>query len=1160
MADPHYHAEVARLLARASSSPRSMPEREEDAIALAAVLLEWANSIETADERNQQDKLAGMMADPKGKAFTTSMTDQCFRSSNSVRVADQLVFLIKKFGIPKFLSCPQRIALWLFRCFGKLAPGWLIPIVRKILRQETRRVILPGEPDALIEHMQRRRAEGVRINLNHLGEAVFGDAEARHRLQTYLEDLNKPEVEYISVKISTIFSQINLLSADDTVSRLSERLRRLYRAARDSVFMRADDTQSAKFVNLDMEEYGDLRLTTALFCRVLDEEEFKDLSAGIVLQAYVPDSYLLQKEITEWALKRQENGGAPIKIRLVKGANLAMEQVAGALHGWPQAPYTDKTDVDANFKRMVLYGMQNAKAVHLGIGSHNLFDIAFALLLKAENGLQNEITFEMLEGMADHLRRVVQEVSGNMLLYCPAAKESEFQNAIAYLIRRLDENTAPSNFLRHAFGLVPNSKEWNQQVALFREGCQKIESVSQDPRRSQNRQLPSQAPEIDAPFQNEPDTDWSQPSNRQWIENIIREWSQKPKIETPQSSVQDIDAVLNAAQNASWPQLSHQERNKILANVAQILRQRRADLMGVMMFYASKTAAEADIEIQEAIDFIEYYRREVEKLFDLEDVTWRPKGIVVVASPWNFPCSIPIGGIVAALTAGNTVLFKPAPEAVEVGYVVAKAFWEAGVPQDALHFIACNDEPEGSFLIRDSRVATVILTGATVTAKHLLRLRPGLDLLAETGGKNAIIVTSMADRDLAIKDIVQSAFGHAGQKCSACSLLICEAEVYDNRAFRRQLSDAVSSLITGQSWDLRTRISPLIRPASGALLKGLTHLEPGEQWLLCPQQDPNDPELWSPGIKLGVKPGSFTHQTELFGPVLGVMRASNLDDAIAIANATRYGLTSGLQSLDEREQHRWIEHIQAGNLYINRGITGAVVRRQPFGGFKESSFGPGNKAGGPNYLVNLMVATQNGLPKKFASVTEPVLDFSLWVESRLSLEQLEVWKASLGNYCYYWQSVFAKAVDVSRVLGQDNLFIYRHINTVMRVEATDAPIDVWRVCAAALICGSHLELSGTTETLETVCGYPGLLAVVENQEAFVRRVSGHPETRVRLLHQPSDYLNTTLARYGVEPVFAPVLANGRLELLHYLREISLSIDYHRYGNLGEREGDLTCNN
>jgi len=306
----------------------SVEERQKEAVSLAALMLEEAQRIQTSAEKKQQEQLAGMMRDPVGKVFTTAITDQCFRSHDTSRVANQLVYVINKYGVPAYLPLDRRIALEAFRKFGQFFSFVSVPLTVQMIRNETSTVILPGEEKQLVKHMAKRRAEGVRVNLNHLGEAILGEEEACTRLKIYLDDLAKPEVEYISVKISTIYSQINLLAWDETLKALAERLRELYRAAAKNLYVRPDGKKVQKFVNLDMEEYRDLHITEALFRKVLDEPEFQHHAAGIVLQSYLPDSYRFQKELTEWAMKRVIKGGAPIKIRIVKGANLAMEEAA----------------------------------------------------------------------------------------------------------------------------------------------------------------------------------------------------------------------------------------------------------------------------------------------------------------------------------------------------------------------------------------------------------------------------------------------------------------------------------------------------------------------------------------------------------------------------------------------------------------------------------------------------------------------------------------------------------------------------------------------------------------------------------------------------------------------------------------------------------------
>ncbi len=1193
MANSKFLTDAQHYLEEAKNRSFSEEERSQNAIKLAGCMLCEAKRIQTAKERSLQGQLARMMHDPVGKSFTTSMTDQCFRSSYSPRIADQLTYLIKKFGVPHFLSPIKKMGLVIFKWLGKPFAFISVPLVRMMLRGETSTVILPGEPSKMSSHMKKRRAEGVRINLNHLGEAILGEEESLHRLSIYLNDLANPEIEYISIKISTIYSQINLLGKEMTLGILSDRLKQLYRAAKTHKYTKKNGEQVSKFVNLDMEEYRDLNLTVELFRLVLDDPEFHDCSAGIVLQSYIPDSFNIQKELTAWAMARVAKGGAPIKIRIVKGANLAMEQVEASMRGWEQAPYAIKSDVDANFKRMLLYGCQpqHAQAVNLGIASHNLFDVAYTLLLRAEKKLEKFVCFEMLEGMADHIRRTVQQLSGDMLLYCPTATQEEFQNAVAYLVRRLDENTAPENFLRHAFDMVPGSKDWQSQAALFSKACSNINDVSDSPRRKQNRLLPPKK-ETNASFKNEADTDWTLPANLQWAENIIINEKSHTYPETiplvlgscvisdttqygtgedpsypgkklykyalagePELEIAMQTALIGFKQ---WSEIPLRSRLSLFDEAAHLMRFHRGDLIGAMIADTGKTIPEGDVEVSEAIDFIDYYKHNIQEWIDTKGIECKPKGVVLVAPPWNFPCSIPTGGIMAALAAGNAVIFKPAPESILVGWRLVNILWQAGISKEALQFFCCPDEPIGNKLIQDNRINAVILTGATSTAKHLRKLRPALHLLAETGGKNALIVTRMADRDLAVKDLVQSAFGHAGQKCSACSLAIVEKEVYDDPQFRKQLRDAAASLMVGSPWDPSSKVNPLVRVPNADLLRALTQLDKGEEWLLKPQPHPTNPNLWSPGIKLGVKIGSFTQRTELFGPVLGIMCAKDLEEAISMANATSYGLTAGIHTLDEREQNIWISKIIAGNCYINRGITGAVVLRQPFGGCKESCMGGGAKAGGPNYLLQLMDVKDTGLPNEREPLSDHVDSFHrLVVQQDWTEADLERWTVSLGNYAFYYKHYFSKRHDPSMVLGQHNFLYYvPQFPQVIRIQDHDSPIDALRAIAAALTCSAPFEISISKKKRSIIPNgswneqEQKINIIEENDEELIKRLHSESIKYMRFLSPPSASVEQALADVSCHTNRAPVQSNGRLELLNNLREVSLSIDYHRYGYLG----------
>jgi RHH-type transcriptional regulator, proline utilization regulon repressor / proline dehydrogenase / delta 1-pyrroline-5-carboxylate dehydrogenase len=1167
-------------------------------IALAARLLRTARQEQTAAEQEQAARLARMLADPAGKELTIALVDQAFRSHRPDRIADQFGHLLHVYGTPHYMEWWERVALVLGSAMSHYLPNLVVPPVIARLRQETRAVILPGEEGDLRRYLQQRRQDGMRLNLNQLGEAILGEGEAQRRMQAYLDLLARDDVEYISVKVSSVFSQLNLVAFDATKEHVKERLRILYRQAMAHHYAHPDGRVTPKFVNLDMEAYTDLHLTVAAFTEVLDEPEFLTLSAGIVLQAYLPDACTIQQELTTWAMARCARGGVPIKIRIVKGANLAMEQVEAALHGWPQAPYTTKLETDANFKRLVAYGSQSAhaRAVRLGVASHNLFDVAYGLLLRHQHGVEDAVECEMLEGMANHQARAVQHEAGGLLLYAPVVKTEDFHSAIAYLVRRLDENTAPENFLHDLFSMEPDSDAWHRQRDRFLAACQRQHKVPARPRRTQDRRIEQPVAHHRQSFDNEPDTDWSLAANQAWIKAVTERWREmSPEpiplqiggecVHSPQhaegldpsrphqvayryalADTAHVEQALAAALEAqqAWGACAIGVRQAVLLEVAAELARRRGDLIGSMLLDSAKTVAEADPEVSEAIDFARYYAHAFDLDEEVADCAMVPLGVVVVTPPWNFPLSIPLGGVLAALMVGNAVILKPAPEAVLVGWQIAQALWAAGVPPAVLQFLPCPDNAVGQALITDPRTAAVILTGSIETARLFQDWRPDLRLFAETSGKNALIVTAMADRDQAIKDLVRSAFSHNGQKCSAASLGILEAEVYDDPTFRRQLQDAAASLAVGPAWDLSNVITPLTQPPNPKLLRALTCLEPGETWLLKPQPMPLVPEetldpethrLWSPGIKLGVQPGSFFHTNECFGPVLGLMRAEDIEEAVALANAVPFGLTGGIHTLDDREIARWKDQIQVGNAYVNRSITGAVVRRQPFGGWKASNVGPGAKAGGPNYVRQLGTWRQVDLPTQQADPAPgvaAVLERCQHLSGDGHIQAL--WQASARSYAWAWQTHYSQEHDPSQILGELNRFRYRPVRGILvRVEAGTALMSLVQVVLAALTCEAPLtvSLSHDGDDCDWMADLSTVQVMVEDETSLIARLS-EPDVvydRLRALGPLSTTLRRALNTAGISVVDVPVLANGRLELRYYLREQALSQTVHRYGNV-----------
>jgi len=1189
-----------------------------ESIRLATKWQNRANELQTPQEKARHNKLAGLFTNPRDKVILTALIDQCFRSADSRRVADQIHFLLTTFGIPTFFSPVEKSLLFFFIHAGRFIPWITVPWIIKKMRRDSGHLIIPGEGQALETFLQKRKDQGLKTNINHIGEEVLGEEDAASRLKMYLNDIKNPAVEHISIKISTIFSQIQPLAFDQTVNILAERLATLYRAAAAAEFVRPDGARVQKFVHLDMEAYRDLAITAITFMQTLDRVEFKNFSAGMALQAYLPDSYHILQKITGWARQRINNGGSPVKIRIVKGANMEMELIESALFDWPLAPFDSKIETDANWKRMVGFGMQpeNIKAVRLGIASHNLFDIAYAYLLARQNKVTDYFTFEMIEGMANHVRRTIQETGQEIVVYAPVAAEKQFIHAIAYLIRRLDENTGPKNFLQHLNRLQTNKRSWQFLTHHFKSSIKQKRQSAGLPHRNQNR-LVEKFPEksgtyFEAQFKNEPNTDWSLAPNRKWAEEIRKKWKKQPgdtPLKVPlmvdgqeiyngrrireiidpsrnnqkvvvarfaMANARDIEKAVTTARKDpdGWRRKTHKQRHRILSKVALELRQARGDLIGAAAANTGKVFTEADVEVSEAVDFAEYYPYSAGAFFDIDHLQCRGKGVGVVIAPWNFPIAIPCGGIAASLSAGNTVIFKPASEAVLVAWEVCQCFWRAGIPRSVLQFVPCPGSTTAAKLTNHPGVDFIILTGGTDTGLAILKQRPDIFLAAETGGKNAIIVTDMADRDQAISDVIYSAFGNCGQKCSATSLLILEREVYQDSDFKRQLVDAARSFATGSTWDFSNQMGPLIHPPRDDLAKSLTELASDETWALKPENVAGNPNMWTPGIKWGVKPGSTTHMTEFFGPLLGVMPAKNLKQAVDMVNHTGYGLTSGIETLDRREQDYWSQRIKAGNLYINRGTTGAVTLRQPFGGMGKSALGAGIKAGSPKYVAQFMEYREKGLPA-VAPVqrSHPLLNLAQQWQRKLDWGEFgeiepDMQKSirAIKSYLFHHEQEFSREIDYFHLRGQDNILRYLPIGTVVvRLHENDSLFETLARIAAVKITGCKLWVSIPVEINNPAARF---LQGKEGQRLVGDSpVFNEPDDRLlksiskvdRIRYAAPDRVAPAVFQAAADTGFyisrAPIMMEGRLELVQYYQQQSICHNYHRYGNLGERALD-----
>ncbi len=867
-------------------------------------------------------------------------------------------------------------------------------------------------PQTLPRLMQLRQRH-LAFTLDRLGEAVITEVEAAAYLQGYLhlmtqlaqtsqtwpditpidraEGVALPKVQ-VSVKLTAFYSQFDPLDAQGSQETVSQHLRTLLRHAQ----------KLGVAVHFDMEQFVYKDLTLTILKDLLLEPEFRDRTdIGLTLQAYLRDSKQDLQELMDWAQER----GTPITIRLVKGAYWDQETIKAIQNHWPQPVFNNKAETDVNFEAMTLTLLENHEIVAAAIGSHNVRSQAHAIAIA--NYLQipkHRYELQVLYGMADPLAAAMADLGHRVRVYCPYGP---LLPGMAYLIRRLLENTANTSFLRQRVE-NPDSASLLAPPRVRHENRQ----------RSADQHTALLDPRVDTPFHNVANTDYSQTAAREQAQQALQQVCQElgqpywpwiagkavttervqPSInpsqltqvigQVGQAMIPQAEQAIKAATTAiaSWQTTPAQERVRLLHQAADLMERRRHELAAWIVLEVGKVLPEADAEVSEAIDFCRYYADEMERLAvgysrDLPGETnryaYRGRGLAVVIAPWNFPLAIATGMTVAALVAGNCTILKPAAPATVVAAKLTEILVEAGFPAGVYQYLPGPGAKIGPYLIQHPRVHLIAFTGSQAVGSQIYAdaavLRSGQThlkrVIAEMGGKNAIIIDRSADLDQAIAGVIRSAFGYSGQKCSACSRVIVLDSVYNT--FLKRLVEAAQSLNIGAAERASTTVGPVITAEAQAKIRDYIALGKTEAAVVLERTAPESGYFVGPVIFSEVPPQAQIAQQEIFGPVLAVMRVQTFEDAIAVANNTPYALTGGLYSRTPSHIEFAKANFEVGNLYINRSITGAIVDRQPFGGFKCS--GVGSKAGGRDYLLQFMeprVVTENIQRQGFAPVGE----------------------------------------------------------------------------------------------------------------------------------------------------------------------------------------------
>jgi RHH-type transcriptional regulator, proline utilization regulon repressor / proline dehydrogenase / delta 1-pyrroline-5-carboxylate dehydrogenase len=930
-------------------------------------------------------------------------------------------------GFAPFIDTGVRLA--------RIVPWVSGRVLRWNVSGMARQFIAGKNPNDVMKTLRKRRAQKIGFTVDLLGEAVVSEKEADEyaaRCLDLLDGLGREtrgwtdpleknsalfSVVNLSVKISALYSQMNPADPADAVAHLAPKLRPILRRAREL----------GAFINFDMESYVHKNITLELFKTIFTEKEFKDWPhAGIVIQAYLRDAEANLRDLISWAHAR----GTRFTVRLVKGAYWDYETIKSRQNGWDCPVYFQKPESDVNFEELTRVLLENESIVTAAFGSHNVRSIAHAQALADELGIdRSRFEFQLLYGMAGPIKRALVEMGYRVREYCPVG---ELLPGMSYLVRRLLENTSNEGFLRAKFSenvsaeeLLRDPKELvRQNRANLPETT--IPAITEDRPRKNGASMESPPGDI---YENSPLVNFVYQESQEKMRTALREvrnrfgekyplviggekvWTDKltPSVNpsapkevvgyVAEAGIPEAERAVRVARAAfdKWSRTPFEERARLLERAAAIMDRRRYELSALEVFEVGKPWAEADGDIREAMDFCRFYAEQMRQIGrprltqhvpgeESYQHYW-PRGVALVIAPWNFPIAILCGMVSAALVTGNTVIMKPSEQSIICGAMLMEIFQEAGVPPGVLNFLSGRGSVIGAHLVDHKDVDLIAFTGSREVGLRIWEsaaiTRPGQRelkrVVCEMGGKNPVIIDSDADLDEAIVDSTYSAFGYQGQKCSALSRLILLEENYD-RVMERLLS-AAGSLRVGNPEEPGIMVGPVIDEAAYKRIQEYIEIGKSEATLAYQAKEvPPEGYFIPPTIFAGVKPNMRIAREEIFGPVLSVIKVRDLDEAFEVANGTDYALTAGFFSRSPADIDRAKAEIEAGNVYINRSCTGAVVGRHPFGGFKMS--GGGTKAGGADYLLQFLlprVVTENVTRHGFAPEETPEYrDEFLW--------------------------------------------------------------------------------------------------------------------------------------------------------------------------------------
>ncbi len=1115
-----------------------------------ATVRRWLDAAALIESPASESRLNELLADPAGADFAIGFVYGVLRPDD-LRVAGRNLESLSH-SIPDALPWYSELGAQFAGGFASLLPAPMVPLARDaFLRTVGPLLIRLDGPELGKQLAELAEPGGIRPVLAPVTAVASGRREADRQVADARELLARPDVPTVSISLSSVVGRPRLVDLDGVVDHAVELLEPLCELA----------GRPGKSIEFDVQRLDELELTLRVMTRLGNHHP--ELELGIGLPSYLPESLPTAEDLASWARKRT-NARAPLTIRVTKGEQLGEEHAEALRRGIPAAPVASRLETDAQFLRIIdrLLTPALAGTVRVVVATHNLFDAAWAWRLARRRRVERSLEHEFMLGVATSQAAAARRDLGGIRVYAPVVQHGQLGLAIPYLVRRLRDLAAgdrAGDFLSLAAAMGSDEAAFGREEERFHSALVRASEAPPAPHRRSDAVRAVTA-------------DFTVEAAREWAAGVFERARESAAGEglLARTRIQDAAGIRalverTAAAGTEWGQRRGATRATVLASVAEIFAEWRGLLIEVAVSESGLLIDEADAEVTAAIGRALRAAQNARALDKISDAVYSPPRLTVVVSPRSGPIARTAGTVLTALAAGSAVILKTAPETRRSSAVLIETLIAGGVPQDVLGIL--DDEGElARELITDARVDRVVLEGSRHTAKLFHSWRAELPLMATTGGRNAIIVTPSADLEAAVPDIVASAFDHAGQSSTATDVVILVGSAGDNTRFLGRLRDAVASVPVGRPGTAGTGISALARPASGRTLEALDVLEAGESWLVRPRRLDEAGRLWSPGLRDGVRPGSPFRFRENRAPVLGIMRAATLDEAIELQNAPGFGLSAGLHSLDAAELALWTARAQAGMLFANLPVLPDAGTLAPFGGWNRSRIGPGAAFGGPNDLIALgrwwprptepaATVTLEGIDEPVARLIDsalPSMDFEEFGSVReAALSDAEAWRGLAGAH------------ELGGLEIERTLLRYSPVPVTVRVAEGAPHAHLVRVLAAATLAGApvaistalplHARLIDLFGTPDSPIGVAEVL--VESDARWRARVQAGDivTTRIRLIggHDPEkDRLILARVLHGQPGIAAyadPVTTSGAVELLPFLIEQSLRMSTVRLG-------------